>query len=147
MASTVIPDLYIKRSDAYLKNGNWRRAAIEFRRAANGFPAYADAIDRWREIGPSNGGVQYIDMKTYNDVRKDSIVFWTKEGREADGPYSLVQFELNCSARKIRQLSLHRYDGSGALIASRESGPWWPWQSIIPDTVGEIYYSGACRVN
>src|SRR5262249_1448041 len=51
MPSTVIPDLYLKRSDAYLKNGNWRRASIDFRRAINGFPDYADVVDRWREIG------------------------------------------------------------------------------------------------
>jgi hypothetical protein len=37
-SSTVIPDLYLKRSDAYLKAGKWRRAANEFRRAMNGFP-------------------------------------------------------------------------------------------------------------
>jgi tetratricopeptide (TPR) repeat protein len=59
MASTVIPDLYLKRSDAYLKKGNWHRASIEFRRATNGFPDYASAIDRWREIGPTKGGQKY----------------------------------------------------------------------------------------
>jgi Surface-adhesin protein E len=146
--STVIPDLYIKRSDAYLKNGNWRRAAIEFRRAVNGFPTYADAIDRWREFGSANGARNYVDMKTFNEVRSDAMKFWIKEIRESNengGPYSLVQFELNCGARRIRQLSLQRYDASDALINSRESGPWWPWQSIIPDTLGEMFHSGACR--
>jgi tetratricopeptide (TPR) repeat protein len=29
--STMIPDIYVKRSDAYLQAGNWHRAAVEFR--------------------------------------------------------------------------------------------------------------------
>ena len=47
--STIIPDLYLKRSEAYVKAGNWRKAAVEFRRAIDGFPSYADAADRWRQ--------------------------------------------------------------------------------------------------
>jgi hypothetical protein len=36
MGSTIIPDLYLKRSDAYLKKGNWHVASIDFRRARCG---------------------------------------------------------------------------------------------------------------
>src|SRR6516162_7959049 len=43
---TVIPELYIKRSDAYLRKGDWLSALIDFRRATNGFLDYA--IDPWR---------------------------------------------------------------------------------------------------
>src|SRR5206468_10227516 len=69
MSSTVIPDVYVKRSDAYLKKGNWHLAAIDFRRAINGFPAYADGIDRWLEIGQPIGTRSYIDMKTLEYAR------------------------------------------------------------------------------
>jgi hypothetical protein len=31
MPSTVIPDLFLKRSDAYLKTGNWHLASIDSR--------------------------------------------------------------------------------------------------------------------
>ena len=37
LPSTTIPDLYIKRSDAYLRKGDWHNALIDFRRATNGF--------------------------------------------------------------------------------------------------------------
>jgi tetratricopeptide (TPR) repeat protein len=147
MGSTVIPDLYLKRSDAYLKEGNWHLASIDFRRAINGFPDYADAVDRWREIGQMGDGRGYIDMKTFDDARNDSIKVWIKQARgasEAVGPYELQRFEINCGARQMRTVSLATYDASGNLVGSREGGRW---TSIIPDTVGETLYSGACRAN
>jgi tetratricopeptide (TPR) repeat protein len=146
MGSTVIPDLYLKRSDAYLKKGNWHLASVDFRRAINGFPDYADAVDRWREIGQSDRRT-YIDMKTFDDAHNDSIKIWIKQFRGAssdDGPHQLLQFELNCRARQIRPLSLANYDASGSLVGSREGGRW---ASIIPDTIGETLYIGACRAN
>jgi tetratricopeptide (TPR) repeat protein len=147
MASTVIPDVYLKRSDAYLKKGNWHLASIDFRRATNGFPDYADAVDRWREIVEMPDGRSYIDMKTFDDARKDSIKVWIKQSRGAssdDGPYELRRFELNCGASQIRTLSTANYDALGNLVGSREGGRW---ASIIPDTIGETFYSGACRAN
>src|SRR5262249_19038013 len=102
---------------------------------------------RWREIGQMPDGRSYIDMKTFDDARKDSIRVWIKQSRGAssdDGPHQLLQFELNCRARQIRTLSLANYDASGSLVGSREGGRW---ARIIPDTIGETLYSGACRAN
>jgi tetratricopeptide (TPR) repeat protein len=48
-SSITIPDLYVKRSDAYLKAGNWHAAALDFRRAASGFTPQPLA-DRWRPV-------------------------------------------------------------------------------------------------
>jgi tetratricopeptide (TPR) repeat protein len=147
LPSTVIPDLYLKRSDVYLKKGDWHSAAIEFRRAINGFPDYADVVDRWREIGQTADGRSYIDIKTFDDTRNDLIKVWIKQTRglsEDMGPYEVRRFELNCGARQIRAVSLANYDASGNLIGSREGGRWG---SVIPDTVGETLYSGACRAN
>jgi tetratricopeptide (TPR) repeat protein len=132
MGSTVIPDLYLKHSDAYLKKGSWHQASIEFRRAINGFPDYADAVDRWREIGRTANSQSYIDMKTFDDDRSDSIKVWLKQARgmnDADGPYQLMRFELNCGARQLRTMSVANYDASGSLVGSREGGRW---ASILP---------------
>jgi len=147
MGSTVIPDLYLKRSDAYLKKGNWHLASIDFRRAINGFPDYADAVDRWREIGQIADGRSYIDMKTFDDARSDSIKVWIKNARgasDAIGPYELLRFELNCGAGQIRTLSVANYDASGGVVGSREGRRW---ASILPDSIGETLHSGACRAN
>jgi tetratricopeptide (TPR) repeat protein len=147
MSSTVIPDVYLKRSDAYLKKGNWHIASIDFRRAINGFPGYASAVDRWREIGQMADGWSYIDMNTFDDARNDSVSLWIKQSRgvrSGDSPYQLLRFELNCRTRQIRTRSLANYDASGNLVGTREGGQW---ASIIPDTIGETLYSGACRGN
>jgi tetratricopeptide (TPR) repeat protein len=145
-ASTVVPDLYLKRSDAYLKAGNWHNAAVEFRRAVDGFPSYADAIDRWREISEQHDSHVYIDMKTFDDTRSDSAKLWIKQAPNGsnDSPYSVEQYELNCGARQIRSISFANYDGSGNLMRSRESGKWG---SVVPDTLGETLLVGICRSN
>jgi hypothetical protein len=36
--NTVIPELYIKRSDAYLRKGDWRSALVDFRAQQTAFP-------------------------------------------------------------------------------------------------------------
>jgi tetratricopeptide (TPR) repeat protein len=146
-ASTVIPDLYLKRSDAYLKARNWRSAGLEFRRAVDGFPSYADAIDRWREISSQRDSHLSIDMKTFDDGRSDSVKLWIKQSHSSNdvaSPYSVEQYELNCGARQIRTVSFANYDASGNFTGSREGGKW---ESVVPDTLGETLLSGVCRSN
>ena len=149
--STVIPDLYLKRSDAYLKTSNWHSAAVEFRRAVNGFPQYANAVDRWREIGSLDTGTRsrhlYIDLKTFDDADKTSVKLWVKQTKssEGQGPYSVQRYELNCSSRQMHTLSVASYNALGNLNFTREGGP--QWESIVPDTMGEQLASGACQSN
>jgi tetratricopeptide (TPR) repeat protein len=148
MPSTTIPDLYLKRSDAYLKKGNWGRASIDFRRAVNGFPNYADAVERWREIGPTADTRNYIDMKTFDDARKESTKVWIKQSPRSLGgdesPYTLLGFELNCRANQIRAVSSASYNAGGQIIGSGEGGRWG---SVFPETIGETLYNGSCRSN
>ena len=65
---TVIPDLFIKRSDAYLRKGDWRSALVDFRRATNGFPDYAVGIDPWRQFDETLNAHSYVDMKNFDDA-------------------------------------------------------------------------------
>lgn len=149
--STVVPDLYLRRADAYLKAGNWHKAAMDFRRAVNGFPEYADAVDRWREIGSLDTGSRsrhlYIDLKTFDDANNTSVKLWLKQTKssEGQGPYSVQRYELNCESRQMRTLSVASYDALGNLNFTREGGP--QWESIVPDTMGEQLTSGACQSN
>jgi hypothetical protein len=144
LSSTIIPELYIKRSNAYLRKGDWRSALIDFRRATNGFPAYAETIDYWRQFSETSNAHSYIDMKNFDDARDGSVQLSIKQargGNNARGPYELYRFELNCSAEKIRTLSWAEYDASGTLVKSGEGGRWG---SIWPDTLGKILEDGAC---
>jgi tetratricopeptide (TPR) repeat protein len=154
VSSIVIPELYIKRSDAYIKAGNWHRASIEFRRAVEGFPNYAGIANRWREIDGKHDATTYIDLKIFDDTRRNSVKIWIKQDVDelnpvgtndfsADGPYSLEQFELNCPSRQIRSVSFADYTTSGKLIGTRDSGKWG---SVLPESFGEMLYNGACGV-
>jgi hypothetical protein len=145
--STVIPDLYVKRSDAYLKAGDWHNATLDYRRAVDGFPSYASTIDRWREITSWHNSHVYIDAKTFDDSRTDSVRLWIKQARGSNyvaGPYSVQEYELNCGARQIRTVAFSNYDASGNVTESREGGKW---ESVVPDTMGETLLSGGCRSN
>jgi tetratricopeptide (TPR) repeat protein len=148
MPSTVIPDLYMKRADAYLGEGNWHQASVEFRRAANGFPSYADALDRWREIAPMGRQRMYVDLKTFDDAKHQSVKVWVKQFQGPGEPntigYTLQQFELNCMGGELRPISFANYNASGELTRSGQGGRW---SSPVPETLGEAVYSGACRPN
>ena len=92
LSSTIIPDLYIKRSDAYLKKGNWRSALIDFRRTTNGFPDYAVGIDPWRQFDEASNTHSYIDMKNFDDAGDVSVKLSIKQthgANDAPGPYEL----------------------------------------------------------
>jgi len=145
--STIIRNLFIKRSDAYLRKGDWRSALIDFRRATNGFPDYAAAIDRWRQFDETFNTHSYIDMKNFDDAGDGSLKLWIKQAHgvnDALGPYELYRFELNCSAEKIRTLSWVEYGALGSLVKSGEGGRWG---SIWPATLGQILEDGACSNN
>ncbi|NOJ41054.1 tetratricopeptide repeat protein [Bradyrhizobium australiense] len=147
MPSTVIPDVYMKRADAYLGAGNWRQASKEFRRAMNGFPAYAEALDRWREIGSATKQRIYVDLKTFDDAKRQSVKVWIKQlqglGKPGASDFVLLQFELNCLTSQLRQVSFTNYDAAGELTRSGQASG--RWSSPIPETLGEIVHSGACR--
>jgi tetratricopeptide (TPR) repeat protein len=125
--STTISELYIKRSDAYLKKGAWRSALMDFRRATNGFPDYAAGLDRWRRFEETSNTYSSVDMENFDDTHDGLVKLSIKQGRggnDVPGPYELYRFELNCSAGKIRVVSWAEYDASGTLKKSGEGGRW-----------------------
>jgi tetratricopeptide (TPR) repeat protein len=145
-SSTTIPDLYVKRSDAYLSAGNWHAAAVDFRRAGSGFTRQA-VTDRWRSVGEQQNSRLYIDMQTFDDSLNTSMKLWTKQtdkAADSSGAYSLNQYEFNCSTRQLRAVSFARYGGSGNLLAAHEGGKW---ESSVPDTLGETLLNDICTAN
>jgi tetratricopeptide (TPR) repeat protein len=146
-ASITIPDLYVKRSDAHLGAGDWHNAAVDFRRAVNGFPNYASALDRWRKIESYQNTRISLDLQTFDDSLSSSMKVWTKQSDvsgNASGPYSLSQYEFNCGQRQLRRISFARYSASGNLLASRADGQW---ENSIPDTLGETLLDHICKTS
>ena len=140
----VIADLYLERSDAYLKEGNWHAAKLDFRRAQRGYLNAPDAIERWREINPLVDTRVYVDMKTFNDERHQVINLWIKEVRGNNGPYAVEQFSLNCDTRQVRLISSASYDATGGVIGERRGSNW---TNIVPETLGEKLHDGVCMAN
>jgi len=146
--STTIPDLYIKRADAYFKENDWSGASTEFRRALNGFPKNSDSFERWRELEVENSPRRhlYLDLKTFDSRDSNSVKVWTKQTQSVaeDGPFIVQRYEMNCSLQQLRTVSIASYSATGTLRSSREGGEW---ESVIPDTLGERLVRGACQGN
>ena len=140
----VVADTYVKRSDAYFKANNWRAAKVDYQRAERISPEYA-ATDRWREISfPTVKERIYVDMGTFSGERREAVNLWIKQTQGLDdsaGPYSVQQFEINCQAHQTRMISRANYDAAGSLIGSRQGDNW---ASIVPESIGENLYNGAC---
>jgi hypothetical protein len=146
-SSTTTPDLYLKRSDIKLKAGKWHSAFVDFERASRGFPQYASAIERWREIGARDKEHTFLDMKTFDDAHGESLRLWIKQSQgalDASAPYSVQQFELNCTTRQILSLSFANYSGDGNVIGASEGGKW---ETIVPDSFAENLFNGSCQIS
>src|ERR1051325_7825285 len=77
-SSTILPDLYVKRGDAYLCNYEFRNAIREYHRALDGFPDDSHVIGRWRLISTSTTSQHFLDMKNV-ELRRGQAQFWCKE--------------------------------------------------------------------
>ncbi len=53
-----------------------------------------------------------------------------------------MEYELDCKARRMNTASTATYDPNGRVLNSSEATSGW--QPIIPDTIGEQIYNGAC---
>jgi hypothetical protein len=137
----MVAETYLKRADVYLKADNWHAAQIDFQRAESISP---DFVDRWREISPLKNERIFVDLKTFNGERRDAINIWVKQVRgfsDDANPFSIRQFELNCSARQIRAMTISFYDAAGNVLGTGQDGNW---ESIVPESFGENLYNGAC---
>jgi len=140
-AISQLNELYEKRGDAYLRSGDFRRGALDFERIFKGIPNHASSTDRWRMLGKSNDGDKYyLDVKSVDLSVPLSARFWTK--RVGQKQVETVAYEIDCLGKRLMISSEVIYDPNGKLLNSSEltSG----WEQIVPDTLGEQLYNGAC---
>jgi hypothetical protein len=110
-------------------------------RIFRGIPNFADSTDRWRMLGKStDGATYYLDVRTAELPPRDSAHLWIRTAGKKQTQN--LAFEIDCSAKQLRVNSDVVYDSSGKLVDSSESSG--DWQRIIPDTIGEQVYHGAC---
>jgi tetratricopeptide (TPR) repeat protein len=138
---SLLNELYEKRGDAYLQSGDFKRGAADFQRIYKGIPNFANSTDRWRLIGASTDGALYfLDVKTADFPSLGTARMWIKTSTKRGSETS--EYQLECKARRLRTASFVRYDPNGKVLNSSDATT--DWLAIIPDSVGERLYNGAC---
>jgi tetratricopeptide (TPR) repeat protein len=137
---SLLNELYEKRGDTYLKVGDYRRGVLDFGRIFKGIPNFADSTDRWRLLGRSADGEEYyLDVKSA-DFSREGVRLWIKTVGKKET--QTIAYEMDCKMKRINNTSSITYDSRGKVMSSSEMGG--EWQRIIPDTIGEQLYNGAC---
>jgi len=138
---SLLNDLYEKRGDAYLMSGEYERGVRDFNRIFKAMPNYADSTDRWRALGTNKSGDEYyLDVKSAEFPKSGPVHLWIKKATKK--ATEVTAYEMDCKARLLMSGSSITYDSNDDAVSSSErSGDW---QQIIPDTIGERFYLGAC---
>jgi tetratricopeptide (TPR) repeat protein len=143
--SFLLPDLFVKRADAYLKSGDYRRAIADYRRTAGGFAYGRKTLDRWHLISKGSQEL-YIDSETAELDNPSSPKFWLKlvdTKPTVKGAYTVEQWAVDCQLKKVEIFSFIKYDAKGNVLASNDSPTGW--ESTAPDSLGEQLYTGMCH--
>jgi tetratricopeptide (TPR) repeat protein len=140
-SSRFVPDLYVKRGDAYLGLNDFRRATAEYDRALNGFPDARSRFTPWRPVGSGRGGDQLLDV-TRIEFPRNGIGRLRMKETTARTTYTIRDYEIDCRRRRLNQVSSRVYDFHDTLVRSTDvEGGWRP---IAPQTVSEQLYNGLC---
>lgn len=146
--SSTVPELYVKRGDAYLNLGYYTKAIEDYNRV-KAFPTYAKYFEewgRWKLFATNSVGEYYIDIKTITYPVKGNVRFWTKgmynKPQKDKVAYSIQNVEINQSSRMIKVISFNEYDSAGNLLNIGGPGVW---DSIVPGSIGEVLYEGWFR--
>lgn len=134
-----IHSLYEKRGDCYLRNGDYRRSALDFNRIFKGIPDFASTIDRWRLLGGKPGEEWYLDVKSAEFGTAPRL--WAKFIHK-DKTLDIQSFDFDCKGRRLATTSVATYDKDGNLLGSNDSNSGW--QRVIPDSLGEQIFNGMC---
>jgi tetratricopeptide (TPR) repeat protein len=141
-AIDVLDELYEKRGDAYLNLRDFRRGTRDFKRIFDGIPLFADVVDRWRLIqADPNGNELYIDVKTVEFADPGPSRLWLKAIRK-DETYTVQGYEIDCKLHQFKLATTVLYDSNHAVLRRSESDVGW--ERVIPDTVGELIFTGTC---
>ncbi len=139
---TSLADAYISRGDTYLAKGNFRNVAKEYTRAISENHYYADIVssNRWKII-LRNPDIS-VDTQTLDFTKGNTVSLWLKSVSANSKSYSEQNYQIDCSGKRIKSVSLTDYDAYGdAMNTTGEQG----WQSIVPESIGEVLHNGMCQ--
>lgn len=135
----VLGDSYTSRGDTYLLSGKFKKGAQDYSRAI-----YEDStfiLDRWRAISKTADTEYYVDAQTLN-FSPENVSVWVKILNTRTQNYSQQNYQIDCSGRKIKSVSATNYDSVGNVTYK---SPTQDWQSVVPESIGEVLHNGMCR--
>ena len=136
----ILAGLYSSRGDTYLRAGNFKRATAEYARALHDWSKYT--LDRWKIISKTPDSEYSVDIKTLNFAQGNMVSLWVKDLSNDSKNYNLINYQIDCSGRKIKSLSGTGYDSAGKVIFTNGEQSW---QSIVPESLGEMLRDGMCQ--
>jgi len=138
---SLLNEYYEKRGDAYLRMRDFRHGVLDFMRIYDGMPSFSDSTDRWRQIGTTSAGDNYyLDVKTAEFPASGIVHMWVKEIQKKQS--LTTEYQVQCKTRMLNAVSGVVYDSSGKLLHSSEFETGW--ERVVPDSIGESFYQGAC---
>jgi tetratricopeptide (TPR) repeat protein len=139
----LLRDVYEKRGDAYLRVGDYRRGVLDFTRIYKGFPDFASSTDRWRLIVQgADSNSYFLDVKTAEFPLSGPVRIWIKTAGKKET--NTTEYEIDCKSKRLNDTGSVTYDSNGKVVRSSDTSSGW--QRIVPDTIGEQFYNGACSI-
>ncbi|MCX6763726.1 MAG: tetratricopeptide repeat protein, partial [Candidatus Moranbacteria bacterium] len=137
----VFATLYSNRADVYISKGDFKGATREYTRATHCDEKYTSTLDRWKTISKTSDTEYLVDSQTIDFSQGNVVFLWAEILNTNDKSYSKSNFQINCSEKKIKSLSATNYNSVGNITGNI---PAQDWQSVIPETIGEVLYNGMC---
>jgi tetratricopeptide (TPR) repeat protein len=136
----VLAGLYGDRGDTYLKAGDFKKAAGEYARARSTWSKYSS--DRWKVISKTADTEYSVDTQTLGFRQGNTVSLWVKIMNTKNNTYSQQEYQLDCSGRKIKSISVTSYNSVGNVM---HTSPGQEWETVVPESMGEVLYNGVCR--
>lgn len=139
--SFTLTELYEKRGDAYLSVRDFKHGVLDFNRIFRGFPNAAESTERWRSLGKSAAADEILlDVKSAEFPSNAPVTLWIKFEDKKES--QKIEYEIDCKGKLMNEMSIIAYDSSGKVSGSSENASGW--KRVVPDSVGEQIFNGAC---
>lgn len=105
------------------------------------------AAESWYETGTSEFEIAYIDVdsiaRSGDTLQVNAFQsFEYGQGEKSDVLYAKQRLEIECSTRRIRELTIDTFDSARAPLGPiTAEAAWFP---IAAGTFGEVYHQVAC---
>src|SRR6202041_2156499 len=137
----ILAGLYADRGDSYLAEGNFKKAANEYGRALHSDSTYV--FDRWKGISKVPDTEVSIDTRTLNFSQGSIVSLWIKTVHSKSPIYAEANYQIDCPNEKIKVISSVNYNSLDQVLDSKEFKG--DWESIVPESLGEILHKGMCE--